>query len=294
MTRCSDIIKIHVLHCGDVRTTRYLPFNKEHVCMPKVAGIGVPQKDWAWLPVCCYFIEHPKGKILVDTAWSRRMSPEGEEDKKAQIKELGYFLYRINQGYTPKGKSVDEQLKVMGVNPSDLDYVLLTHLDCDHACGLHQVADAKHILVSEDEMKYAKTILPTHFDNLVRYKKRWWEGIPVTTFAYNGNEGPFERSFDLYNDGSLVLINIPGHCAGLSAVKITGRDGRYVLLDADGAYSAKNWEEMVPSGIAANREKQLKSLEWIRMMSMDDKCIESLATHDPAVKPHTIELPYSV
>ncbi len=286
-----DMIKIHVLRCGMVRTTRYLPFNKEHVSMPKVAGFGVPQKDWCWLPVSCYYIEHPKGKILVDTAWSRRMSPEGVEDKQAQIRELGYFLYRINQGYTPQGESVDEQLRAMGVKTSDLDYVLLTHLDCDHACGLHQVADAKRILVSEDEMKYAKSIFPTHFDNVVRYKKRWWKGIPITLFAYNGKEGPFGRSFDLFEDGSIQLINIPGHCAGLSAVKITGRDGKYVLLDADGAYSSKNWEEMVPSGIAANRKNQLKSLQWIREMSMSDKCVESLATHDPNVKPHTIELP---
>ena len=35
-------------------------------------------------------------------------------------------------------------------------------------------------------------------------------------------------------DGSVQLINLPGHCAELSAVKITGKDGRYVLLDADG------------------------------------------------------------
>ena len=103
----------------------------------------------------------------------------------------------------------------------------------------------------------------------------------MTLFAYNGKEGPFARSFDLFEDGSIQLINIPGHCAGLSAVKITGSDGKYVLLDADGAYSAKNWEEMVPSGIAANRKNQLKSLQWIREMSMSDKCVESLATHDP-------------
>ena len=75
--------------------------------MPKVAGIGVPQKDWEWLPASCYYIEHPKGKILVDTAWNRRMSPEGVEDRDAQIRELGYFLYHINQGFTPKGATVN-------------------------------------------------------------------------------------------------------------------------------------------------------------------------------------------
>lgn len=285
-----DKIKIHVLRCGWVRTTRWLPFNGDHVSMAKVAGLFVPAKDWEWLPVCCYYIEHPKGKILVDTAWSRRMSPDGVEDKEAEIRELGYFLYRINQGYTPKGETVDEQLRDMGVNTSDLDCVLLTHLDCDHACGLHQVADAKRILVSEEEMKYANSVLPTHFDNIVRYKKRWWKDVPVTLFAYNGNEGPFQRSFDLFGDGSIQLINIPGHCEGLSAVKITGSDGRYVLLDADGAYSRKNWEEMVPSGIAASRKDQLRSLQWIREMSMSDRCVESLATHDPYIKPHIVEL----
>lgn len=283
-----DTIKIHVLHCGRVHTTRYLPFNKEKVGMMKVAGIGVPQKDWVWMPVACYYIEHPNGKILVDTGWSRRMSPAGVEDKKAQIRELGLLLYMLNQGYTAPGETVDEQLRAMGVNTSDLDYVVLTHLDCDHACGLHQVADAKRIIVSEDEMKYARQLTPV---NMVRYKKRWWQDVPLSLFAWDGTEGPFGHSYDLLGDGTIQLINIPGHCAGLAAVKITGSDGRYVLLDADGAYSSKSWRDMVLPGIAGNRKNQLKSLEWIRTMSMSDKCVESLATHDPQVKPHVIELP---
>lgn len=47
----SDKIKIYVLHCGQVRTTRWLPFNKERVSMAKVAGLLVHEKDWEWLPV---------------------------------------------------------------------------------------------------------------------------------------------------------------------------------------------------------------------------------------------------
>lgn len=141
-------------------------------------------------------------------------------------------------------------------------------------------------------MKYASKVFPTHFDNIVRYKKRWWKDVPVSLFPYNGKEGSYGRSFDLFGDGTIQLINIPGHCVGLSAVKITGKDGCYVLLDADGTYSAKNWEEMVPSGIASNREEQMKSLEWIRKMSLSDKCLESLATHDPNVKPHKLKYPY--
>ena len=163
-----DKIKIHALECGRVRTTKYLAFNPDGKWMPTVAGVGVPACDWAWLPVFCYYIEHPKGKVLIDTAWSRRMSPSGECSRRGQIRELGLMLYTLNQGYTPVGQTIDEQLKAFGVNTCDLDYVVLTHLDCDHACGLHQVADAKHIIVSEAEMKFANKRTPI---NLVRYKK---------------------------------------------------------------------------------------------------------------------------
>lgn len=86
------------------------------------------------------------------------------------------------------------------------------------------------------------------------------------------------------------MINIPGHTDGLYALKITGEDGRYVLLFADGGYARKSWEDLILPDIAANREEQRKSLEWIREQSLDPACVEFLATHDPDVKPHTIML----
>ena len=94
-------IKIHALRCGQVRTTKYLPFNPDNKPLMTVAGVFVPQKDWAWSPVYCYYIEHPKGKILIDTAWSRRMSPEGAEDKKAEIREHDRIV----------GKSIDKIIR---------------------------------------------------------------------------------------------------------------------------------------------------------------------------------------
>lgn len=282
-----DTIRIHVLHCGRVHTSPYLPYDTDNAGMLKVAGIGIPEKDWIWMPVSAYLIEHPKAKILVDTGWSRRMSPAGVIDKKAQIAELGHILYSMNQGYLPAGEAVDEQLGRLGIQTSDLDYVVLTHLDCDHVCGLHQVADAKHILVSEAEMKFADKFSVT---NKVRFRKQWWKGIPLELFPWNGTEGPFRRSFDLLGDQSVQLINIPGHTEGLVAVKVTNDEGKYVLLVSDGAYGSKSWQEMILPGIADNRKEQLSSLQWIRRMSMNDNCVETLANHDVEIEPHTIEL----
>lgn len=278
-------MKIHVLHTGEVRVSPYLPFGGDNCNLLKASGMTTPKEDWIWLPVSVYLIEHPKGLILVDTGWHRDMSPEGVYDKAAQIKSLGSrVLYNVNQGQIPLGEAVDEQLATMGIKPADLDYVLLTHLDCDHANGLRAVKDAKHIIVAQEELDCARK------NGFIRYKKKWWEGVDLQTIEWNGTEGPAQKSFDLFGDGSIKMINIPGHCDGLCAVKITREDGKYVLLFSDGGYATKSWKEMITSGVSLDKEMQRKSLQWIRDQSMDANCIESLATHDTDIKPHVIEL----
>ena len=282
-----DKIKIHILHTGEVRTSPYLPFGGDSCNIIKASGLTTPKRKWIWMPVSAYLIEHPKGLILVDTGWHRSISPNGEYDRKAQIKSLGSpILYKINQGKIAKGMAVDEQLAAMGISPSDIDFVLLTHLDCDHANGLQAVKKAKNILVSQAELDMLKKPSPII---KIRFQKRWWNGTDIKGFEWNDTEGPFNRAFDLFGDGSIKMINIPGHCDGLCAVKIKNNDGKFVLLFSDGGYSTKSWQEMITSGISMDKAKQRKSLEWIRRQSLDSNCIESLANHDTEIKPHTIE-----
>ena len=277
-------IKIHVFHTGEVCVSPNLPFGGEDCSPIKASGIFDKRSNRLWLPVSAYLIEHPKGKFLVDTGWARDMSPEGEFDKKAQIKSLGsVILYEVNQGRIPMGECIDEQLARMGLKDSDIDAVLLTHLDCDHANGLKQVKGAKKFLVAADEVKFAKK-------HPERYYKGWWKDIPLTEFEWNDTQGPAGKSYDLLGDGSIQLVNIPGHADGLFAVKVRNDEGKFVLLFSDGGYAKKSWEEMILSGIAADRTQQKASLNWIREQSLDPDCVESLANHDPDIAPHVSEL----
>ncbi|MDO4537879.1 MAG: N-acyl homoserine lactonase family protein [Coriobacteriales bacterium] len=279
-------IKIHVFHTGAVCVSPDLPFGGDHCNPVKASGIFQPRENRLWLPVSAYLIEHPKGRFLVDTGWARAMSPTGEFDRRAQIKSLGsVVLYEVNQGQVPAGACIDEQLAVLGVATSDIDAVLLTHLDCDHANGLVQVKDAKRFLVAADELRFA-----TKLTSKVRYNKDWWSMVELEAFEWNDDKGPFGRSYDLLGDGSIQLINIPGHADGLFAVKVTNEEGKFVLLFSDGGYARKSWEQQITSGIAANKEEQKKSLAWIREQSLDLLCVESLANHDPDIEPHVIEL----
>ena len=281
-------IKIHVFHTGSVCVAPELPFGGEHCNPVKASGVFGKKEDRLWLPVSAYLIECKHGKILFDCGWHRDMSPNGEFDKKAQEKSLGGFaLYKTNQGVLPLGEAIDEQLLTLGIKDTDLDMVLLSHLDCDHANGLKLVAGAKQIMVANDEIKYATN---GSLMNKVRYNPEWWEGTKMMGFDWNGTEGPAGKSYDVFGDGSLVMINIPGHCDGLCALKIKNTDGKFVLLFADGGYARKSWEEQITSGIAADKEAQKKSLAWIKEQSLNKNCIASLANHDTEIKPQIIEL----
>ncbi len=280
-------MKVHVLRTGEVRVSPYLPFGGDNCSLLKASGITTPKSEWIWLPVFSFYIEHPRGKFLFDTGWHREMSPEGVYDKQAQIKSLGsWFLYQINQGRIARGEAIDEQLARLGVKPEDLDCVLLSHLDCDHANGLRLVAAAKRILVSRAEMEGTRRFNPQIW---IRFQKRWWEGTGIETFEWNGEEGPVGKSYDVLGDGSLQMINIPGHSEGLCALKILNEEGKYVLLFADGGYATKSWRDMITSGISLDKRLQRQSLQWIREQSLSPNCVASLATHDTDVQPHVIE-----
>lgn len=281
-------IKIRVLRTGEVRVSPYLPFGGDNCSLLKASGITTPKSKWLWLPVYSYLIEHPKGLILFDTGWHREMSHKGVWNRRAQIRSLGsWFLFQVNQGRIAAGEAIDEQLETLGYRSSDIDYVLLSHLDCDHANGLRQVKDAKHILVSHAEMQGVKR---KGLQIRIRFQQRWWQGVDIKTFDWNGEEGPVGKSYDVLGDGSLLMVNIPGHSEGLCALKISREDGRFVLLFADGGYATKSWRDMITSGISLDKKLQRRSLEWIREQSLSPNCIESLATHDTDVKPHVIVL----
>ncbi|MDE7091850.1 MAG: N-acyl homoserine lactonase family protein [Muribaculaceae bacterium] len=282
------MIKIHILRTGMICVSPYVPYDDKNAKKMKVMGLTVPTEQWVWLPVSSYLIEHPKGLILVDTGWDRRISPTGEFDKKLQAMVLGSkMLARINQGLLPQGMAIDEQLQGMGYKASDIDYVIISHLDCENVSGVSQVAHARHILVSDAEMQAA---MSGSTSNRIRYQSSLWQDVPMTLFQWNSDQGPFNRSYDLFGDHSVELINLPGHSDGLVAVKIINDKGKYVLLTSDSAYSTRSWREMVLPGIYSDRNNQLKSLRWVREQSLSADCIASLSTHDPEVEPHKIEL----
>lgn len=270
-------IKIHVLHTGTVIVDEALPFHHDYDAPLAWTGLFRSKEHIIQIPVSSYLIEHPKGLILIDTGWNT-------VNRDHQIRNLS-FQWPVNKADLPAGQAINEQLAAMGIQPRDLDYVLMSHLHCDHADGLRLVKDAKHILVSEEEYRAAKK------DHL-HYLPKEWKGVDLDTFHLSKTGvGAYGRSFDLFGDGSIQMIWEPGHSAGLCATKIQvpGQD-KYVMLAADAGYAAKSWEEGLTPGVVINRDQARKSLNYIGKVAQDPNCVECLANHDAKVKPHVITL----
>jgi glyoxylase-like metal-dependent hydrolase (beta-lactamase superfamily II) len=274
----TEEIKIHILHTGLVKVDKALPFHGLYRNPLAFTGLFRSEKNQVTLPVSSYLIEHPKGLLLIDTGWNKQV-------RTSNWKELGLQV-QINTGYLPAGWAIDERLKALGYTPEDLDYVLLSHLHCDHVSGLKHVAHAKKILVSEPEWRVANR-LP------LVYLPSEWRGVNVQTYQYeNTGVGPTGETFDVFGDGSVLQVHTAGHATGMSATLVRGSNGKYVLLAADVGYANRSWEDMLTPGICTSRKAAITSLGWVRDMAHDPNCIEALANHDTHTDQHVITLPY--
>ena len=103
-------------------------------------------------------------------------------------------------------------------------------MDCDHSSGLGLVKDANKIMISEEEMKAINK-------GNVRYAKRFWNGVNVESFKMDKLEyGPFNRGYDVFGDGTILLLDAKGHTEG-NIVVMVKNNNKFILLTGDCGYA---------------------------------------------------------
>jgi glyoxylase-like metal-dependent hydrolase (beta-lactamase superfamily II) len=133
-------------------------------------------------------------------------------------------------------QTVVEQLRALGVDPSEVRLIVMTHLHFDHASALCDFPGAT-VLVSEQEWNAANGRAGVvHGYSKAQLDPR----LNYTTVDFAGQAaaayGPFERAVDVFDDGSLMLVFTPGHTVGHLSL-IARLAGREALLTADAAYT---------------------------------------------------------
>lgn len=268
------MIKVHIFHTGQVKVDRAIPFKERNPLAVTGFFRGTDKK--ILLPVSCYLIEHPKGRLLIDTGWDSRYVTERPH-------RFFGLLDSISTPILKAGESVDAHLEKLGLRGADMDYVFFSHMDFDHTSGLRLVQDAKHIMAAREEIADAKKYF-------FRYVKSNWDFVDVAPFEYQQTGiGPVGKSFDVFQDGSVTLVNTPGHTHGLFSAVIRNEE-KYLVLAGDAAYTQKSLQERHIPGFTVDDKLAEKSLDWLCQCAADENCILVAANHDPAISEQTIEL----
>jgi glyoxylase-like metal-dependent hydrolase (beta-lactamase superfamily II) len=86
-------------------------------------------------------------------------------------------------------------------------------------------------------------LLPELVDAQARARLHWFEDLPAVALR-----GPFERfgsGYDLFGDGSLLLVALPGHAAGHYGLLFEDDRGP-VFLIADASWSSQAIRDFMP------------------------------------------------
>lgn len=269
-------MKIHIMTCGTVTVDKGVPFRDVSKNPFAYTGFLRGHSNRITIPVKAFLVEHPKGNVLIDTGWHTNV-------RNRPICHESLPLWFTSRPDLPKGTAITEQLSELGIKPHDISYVILTHLDVDHASGLQLVKEAKHIIASPDELSK---------DNLknIRYNPRLWKGVKLESIPFKETgEGPDLKSYDLFGDGCIEIISACGHTRGSLIIKVQN-GGRFVLIAGDTGYSESSWVNLRLPGPVYDKTKMLRALKWIKQMASEENCEAVLVSHDPAIADQIIEL----
>lgn len=134
-----DDIILHIFHTGKVRVDRAIPLHERNPLA--VTGLLRSRKKQMLLPVSAYLIEHPEGKILIDTGWDTKYATERPKQLFGMVNKVSAPIIKTNEG-------IDSKLKSVGLSPRDIDSVFISHMDFDHTSGLRLVKDVSDIRCS--------------------------------------------------------------------------------------------------------------------------------------------------
>jgi N-acyl homoserine lactone hydrolase len=222
------------------------------------------------LPIFAFVIEHPEGLIVVDTGETARASQPGYFPWWHP-----YYRYGVREWVQPE-EEIGPQMRAMGLDPSDVRWVLLTHLHTDHAGGLAHFPKAEH-LVGRGEYANASGTMGRLRGFLPNRWPRWFD--PTLVDMQPEPVGSFPRSYPVTQAGDVRFVPTPGHTAGHLSVLVTTPDVTYFLA-GDASYTQALMLAEQIDGVSTDRTTARQTLAQIHAFCRATPTVY-LPAHDP-------------
>ena len=182
----------------------------------------------------CYLIKHGGDYMLWDTG--QAMDATG--------------------GVAPKVSVVD-QLKQLNVTPEQIKYVGISHYHGDHTGQIASFPGATVLIGKGD------------WDAITSPKPG--PGVNYKPFAHwNGGGGkvePLSGDKDVFGDGTVLILNTPGHTPGHHSVIVKLKEKGNVILTGDAAHFHENYESGGVPIFNSDRADTLASMDRVKHLA---------------------------
>ena len=228
------------------------------------------------MPVHCVIFQFGDRVVLLDTGFGTREM----NDPNRLIGEDA--LFKVGIMVDPR-LTAFERLKARGIEPEQVTDIILTHLDNDHAGGLHDFPNATIHLSQEELVSYDGTrprgpYKPYQISHLTKFKT--YESTGERWFDLEA------RSLQLPNGLEAKLIPLPGHTMGHCGVAYR-EEGKWSLHAGDAYFDSRvNVLDPAPGlpieiafqTSAPDRQASIRKLQKLRTEHADKVAI--YCTHD--------------
>jgi glyoxylase-like metal-dependent hydrolase (beta-lactamase superfamily II) len=211
------------------------------------------------LPVSSILLRDPRGNVLFDTG----CHPSVAQDAAARWGGLAKFIVPI----MGPNDNVIAGLAALGLEPGDIDVVVCSHLHPDH-CGCNAFFTKATIMVHARELEAARA---ANAGTMGYVAADWDHPIPIE---------PVNGERDLYGDGRIVLIPLPGHTPGMLAALVALERTGPVLLASDTVSVRATLDTGILPKNTWNADALAKSLNEVRRIEASGARV--ICGHDAA------------
>ncbi|ORI01984.1 MBL fold metallo-hydrolase [Mammaliicoccus sciuri] len=248
-------IKLYVLDNGRMRMDKNLMIAGSN--QATLDNPNAPNEMFEF-PIYTVFIDHPEAKILFDTACNpNSMGENGRWINQTQKA----FPYTADEScYLPN------RLEQINVDPSEIDYVVASHLHLDHAGCLEYFTNAT-VIVHDDELNGT---MQTYARNQKAGAYIWadidaWIKNDLTWKTIK----PYEDNLEIVK-GVKVLNFGSGHAWGMIGLEVETQELGTLILASDAIYTAESMGDILkPPGILYDSIGWARSVEKIKKLAKE-------------------------
>ena len=268
-------VQLEVLKTAEIPIPRAYVFRGADGPLARLGSALLTRGGATRCPCLAYVIRHPSaGTLLVDTG----MHP----DAAANVgKDFGRAMGLLFRSLEPAPEPFDRQLRGLGVDPGGVERVVMTHLHADHTSGMRLLPNATFLCTPREWAAATRSFASTV--GYVGHHLPPAERMQLIDLEANGEpHGPFARTIDLFEDGSVRLLATPGHTPGHMSVLVRVAGGRHVLIVGDAAYTLRSIREQILPLFTADDGRYRRTLRELRAFSEQEPDATLVPSHDPS------------